>query len=203
MKKLICMLVLFIELTCVAQSLNNQNFFFLRRTYFLSEFGNSPLGEFEAGRKMSYTYLAVFGYTLEPRWNLKNFRDKASVSLNIPFKARLLAEVQEVNLIGAFGGGAYLVYNKGFDATYNNIDKRGYSFGIGLDLEHWIFLTDEGKAWLKSPSLRFGYNSIINSYNNQNLKTVYKIGIPSRYEDESGVKQWSNMFFGLEFRIGF
>jgi hypothetical protein len=163
----------------------------------LSEIGITPLVANENDLKSSYSYFTFAGFAFEPRYNLVSFTDKASISVSAPLTARLMIS-DEIGDGGTatLGIGGFADYNVGNNSTYNNIDKTGFSFGIGIDFDKGI------RANLKtmvSPKVRIGINSIINSITGKKVLAMVKLGIPQPYKNRDNEQVLANLNIGISF----
>lgn len=101
-------------------------------------------------------YKGIGGYSLvnltyEARFNIANNKDISSLSIDVPFNVGFLLgsvaethtsksefvfasvmESQNTALGLIFRVPLILSFNKGYHATYNNIEHKGYSLGIGI-----------------------------------------------------------------------
>jgi hypothetical protein len=183
-----------------AQVSRGTNYFKHTRFMLLSEIGKTPLVADQNDVKQSYTYFTFAGFVVEPRYNVVSYADKASISFSVPLTARVMIS-DEIGDGGAgvFGIGLFGDYNIGNNATYNNIEKTGFSFGLGLDIDKSI--PADIKTMI-SPKVRIGINSVINSVNNQKVLVMIKLGIPQPYETSDGEQSLANLNFGasLAFR---
>ena len=137
--------------SAAAQTDPNERFSFFERKFFQemrSEWmwGMAPAfdlepytahdGEIRDRGEMSALVISLGGFGYEPRINLYDYSDKASVSLSVPFDFSLGLSVttpnDQVNTgFFAVATGFFVDANFGNHSTYNNVDMRGYSFGIG------------------------------------------------------------------------
>jgi hypothetical protein len=100
---------------------------------------------------------ALFSGSYEARFNVKNFSDKASLSINVP----VLISFSGFNVNGKTGEfGCYLElplmvgYNLGYHSTYNNIDMIGFSVAAGVKyIKLPLFIGNYGQRYF--PEGRF------------------------------------------------
>ncbi|MBI1307495.1 MAG: hypothetical protein GC181_12910 [Bacteroidetes bacterium] len=153
-------------------------------------------GQFKESFPANVAIISLVGMGFEPRINLINFRDKASISFSVPADAHLAISVSnpddEVST-GFFAAsiGFFTDFNMGNHATYNNIDRKGYSVGIGLRTYKAPFfrlpVSDRHYSFprvVKGISLRFQYKE---DFRNGNNKIWYfESGIPQTIKQQKG-----------------
>lgn len=163
-----------------------------------------PESDFETRSTSMVISLAGGGY--EPRVNLYDIKDQASISLSIPFDFSLGLAVSTPNDavntgFFAVSTGAFLDFNLGNHATYNNISKRGYSVGVGYRVHKAPLLgisdtNDKFSRLSVGPAVRFQYKR---DFSNANNKVTYiEAGIPESFV-YGGEKHIANTYilFGL------
>lgn len=146
--------------------------------------------------------VSLLGFGYDPRVNLLNLSDKASISLSVPMDLSLGLSITTpddgVNT-GFFAGalGFFVDANVGNHSTFNNIDRKGYAVGIGYRL-YKAPLIGISDGMYKFPriatgvSLRFKYK---NDFRNGVNKLYYiETGIPQQFEYKYGIKKYANLF---------
>ncbi len=153
-------------------------------------------------KKYSVFWISIMSIGYEPRLNLKNFDDKASFSISIPFDLSLgLSESSDDDINTGFlaaSSGFFIDGNIGNHSTYNNIDKNGLSVGIGMRVTK-APLIGLGRITKSSnykfdrfafgPSIRFIFNK--DKSNGRNLGYYIETGIPKRIE---GLENLTNLY---------
>jgi len=129
----------------------------------LGELYYTPINEVvnDNGTKSSYqTFgLTMASFSFEPRVNMINVRDYASVSLNVPVNVAISFDQENV---GFFHFTFPLLINLNFfyHSTYNNIDFKGFSLGFGAQyIAAPLFINDQGNyitSWIQ-PLVRAQY----------------------------------------------
>ncbi len=161
-----------------------------------------PISEFESTANV----ISLGGVAYEPRVNLFNFRDRASISLSIPFDLVGGIVVSHPNDLVASGIGAasigfFIDANIGNHSTYNNIEMNGSSFGIGYRLHKApLFRTIDRKYKFSriasGLSVRFQYK---HDFQNDLNKIWYiESGLPNRFIDD-GISRVANLYLTFGF----
>lgn len=152
--------------------------------------------EFDRG-EMSALVISLGGIGYEPRINLYDMSDKASISLSVPVDFSLGLSVttpdDAVNTgFFAVSTGFFLDANFGNHSTYNNVDMRGYAFGIGYRIHKapLFGISDVSYDYQKFSTglaIRFQYKR--DTRNDMNKVMYFETGIPQQftYEDETHV----------------
>lgn len=167
------------------------------------QFGRIP--SFEVDRVMSdgkrvaygsYTVavISLGGIGYEPRINLVDLQDKASISISVPFDFSLglsVSEPDDVVNTGFFAAsmGFFLDANYGNHSTFNNIDPTGIGLGIGWRVHKapLIGISDGDYRFSRlsgGPAMRVQYK--LDQKNKRNRVFYLESGIPEYVETESG-----------------
>lgn len=163
-----------------------------------------PESDYETRSTSMVVSLGGGGY--EPRVNLYDIKDQASISVSVPLDFSLgLAITTPDDAVNtgffAVSTGAFIDFNLGNHSTYNNISKRGYSIGIGFRVHKapLFGISDTNDKFSKlstGPAIRFQYKR---DFSNANNKVTYiELGIPERFmhNDDSYVAN-TYVLFGL------
>jgi hypothetical protein len=178
------------------------------------EGGNTPVFDVEiqypsgvSKFKSSVSVISIGSVGYEMRYNLYSYSDKASISLSIPFDASLGLAISTPNDgvntgFFALSSGVMLDFNTGYHSTYNNIDDKGLTIGMGYRIyKAPLFGISERdykfKRITSGLSTRIMYKT--DRRIGKNNIYFYEMGIPSTIEDE-GAKIQSNLYF--RFGIG-
>ncbi len=148
----------------------------------MGEYYKTPKNEVWINNETKSNYqtwgLSLASFSVEPRVNMINIRDYASVSLNMPVNFSISFED---NGIGYFHFTLPLLLNLNlfYHSTYNNIVYKGLSFGIGAQYiaaplfktENFHYIT----SWIQ-PLLRFQYK-FQNKSRNKGSSIGFRVGL--------------------------
>jgi hypothetical protein len=149
--------------------------------------------------KDNFFFTTFIGFTYEPRFNVINFEDRASISVGLPLTGRVLIDISENTgdlplITGSVG--IYGDFNMGHKSTFNNIAGNGYALGLGVDIER--FFTGEVESMMISPMARFKVISLINSVYDYYFAVLIKAGIPTSFDAFDGTTKVGNQNFGVQ-----
>lgn len=167
------------------------------------QFGRIPAFDVDRimsdGRRVAYgphtvAVISLGGIGYEPRINLLDLKDKASISISVPFDFSLGLSVSEPNdavNTGFFAAsmGFFLDANYGNHSTFNNIDPTGIGFGIGWRVHKapLIGIPDGDYKFSRlsgGPAMRVQYK--LDQKNKRNRVFYVESGIPEYVETENG-----------------
>jgi hypothetical protein len=130
-------------------------------------------------------YISFFRLAYEPKLIVKQFEDRASISVSVPVSVGLnIADRINDELFLTSRVGFFVDGNIGDLSTYNNIKRRGASFGVGVN--GVIPLVDGGDVnntmMLIAPHFRLGYVKTFN-FRRASRISFYLFMSPGRMHD--------------------
>ena len=162
--------------------------------------------------EVSTLVISLGGVGYEPRLNIYNYQDKASISLSVPVDFSLGLSITTpddgVNTgFFALSSGLMLDANFGNHSTYNNVNRRGYAIGVGYRLHKAPLFGFRDRDYRFSRisggfTVRFQYKD--DQKNGKNKVYYFETGIPTSYTNDD-TKYTANAFiiFGLGKVIGY
>ena len=141
--------------------------------------------------------ISIFTYTPNFRYNLTEFDDNSSLSLNVPIGIGLMTS--------EFGFGSinvplYIAYNSGNISTYSADKNKGFTIGIGIEYYNMaVFLDDkydsgdaisDAASWI-GPCANIGYRywNKKNIAREFNLKVGFGPSTTYEYTDFNGANR--------------
>ncbi len=218
MKKIALICYVFISFNSFGQNYNTDasKYTFLEKNYF-SQYrvgallGISPGFEVTPSTRPAYksavTMVSIVNIGYNARFNIKDFDDKASIALTAPVDLSLGLGISYPNDYVNTGfltlaSGLFIDFNYGYHSTYNNIDKSGFTVGLGMRVFKTPLFGISEDQDTKFQRLSFGpavrAELKFDDANDLNRAYYLELGIPSRFDYE-GEKYLSNTYvnFGI------